>query len=54
MNVQHFVVEGEYHTKGKSFETGSYRLLPKDADVEPITTDNGVSILIMYDTIIGR
>ena len=53
VNVQHFVVEGEYHTKGKTFETGSYRLLPKDKDVAPITTQNGVIILIMYDPL-GR
>jgi quercetin dioxygenase-like cupin family protein len=47
--VQHYVVEGEYHTNGRTFETGSYRLLPKNADVAPITTHNGVTILIIYD-----
>jgi anti-sigma factor ChrR (cupin superfamily) len=47
--VQHFVVEGEYHTDGRTFERGAYRLLPKQADVAPITTNAGVTILIIYD-----
>lgn len=49
--VQHYVVEGEYHTNGRTFETGSYRLLPKNANVAPITTHNGVTILIIYDPV---
>lgn len=50
-SVQHYIVEGEYRTDGREFETGSYRLLPKNADVAPITTHRGVTILIMYDPI---
>jgi hypothetical protein len=49
--VQHYVVEGEYHTDGRTFEQGSYRLLPKQADVAPITTNAGVTILMIYDPI---
>ena len=47
--VQHYIVAGEYHTDGRTFETGSYRLLPAKADVAPITTTNGVTILFIYD-----
>jgi anti-sigma factor ChrR (cupin superfamily) len=49
--VQHFVVQGEYHTDGRTFEQGSYRLLPKQGDVTQITTNAGVTILMIYDPI---
>lgn len=49
--VQHCVVEGQYETQGKVFETGSYRLLPKHGDVAPISTRTGVTILMIYDPV---
>ena len=33
--VQHYVLEGEYETTGEMFGAGTYRLLPKHADVGP-------------------
>ena len=49
--VQHYVLEGEYESEGKTFPEGTYRFLPKDTDVSPITTLGGVTILMIYDAI---
>jgi anti-sigma factor ChrR (cupin superfamily) len=49
--VQHYVLEGEYETQGRSFPAGAYRLLPKDVEVTPISTRNGATILMIYDPI---
>jgi hypothetical protein len=49
--VQQYVVEGEYRIDNRTFEQGSYRLLPKQADVAPITTATGATILIIYDPV---
>lgn len=47
--VQHYVLEGEYETQGKTLGRGAYRLLPKHADVSTIFTKGGVTILMIYD-----
>lgn len=47
--VQHYVLEGEYETEGKTFAAGTYRLMPKNFDVAPISTKGGVTILMIYD-----
>jgi ChrR Cupin-like domain len=49
--VQHYVLEGEYETGGETCGVGAYRFLPADADVGPITTKSGVTILMVYDPI---
>jgi len=49
--VQHFVLDGNYETQGEVFGAGTYRFLPKDANVAPITTKGGVTILMIYDPI---
>jgi anti-sigma factor ChrR (cupin superfamily) len=49
--VQHYVLEGQYETEGQRFGPGSFRLMPKHADVAPISTDKGVTILMIYDPI---
>ena len=49
--VQHYVVEGEYETEGELFAAGTYRLLPKHADVETISTEKGAVILMIYDPV---
>jgi len=47
--VQHYVLEGEYETQGKTLGRGAYRFLPKHADVSTIFTKDGVTILMIYD-----
>jgi hypothetical protein len=50
-SVQHYVLDGEYETKGKIFGAGTYRLLPRDADVATITAQKGTIILMIYDPV---
>jgi quercetin dioxygenase-like cupin family protein len=47
--VQHYVLEGECETQGKTLGQGAYRFLPKHADVSTIFTKDGVTILMVYD-----
>ena len=49
--VQHMIIEGSYKTNGKKFEQGTYRLLPSHTDVNPISSETGVTILMIYDPI---
>jgi hypothetical protein len=49
--VQHYVLEGDCDTEGRTFGAGTYRFLPKDANVAPIATKGGVTILMIYDPI---
>jgi ChrR Cupin-like domain len=51
--VQHYVLEGEYETKGEMFGIGTYRLLPKHANVGTISTEQGAVILMIYDPVTG-
>jgi hypothetical protein len=50
-SVQHYVLEGDYETEGETCGAGTYRFLPKDANVGPIATKGGVTILMVYDPI---
>lgn len=47
--VQHYVLEGEYESDGKIYGAGTYRLLPEHADVGEMSTQIGVTILMIYD-----
>jgi hypothetical protein len=47
--VQHYVLEGEYESEGKSYGAGTYRLFPEHANVAEISTQNGVTMLMIYD-----
>ncbi len=49
--VQHYVLDGEYESKGNSYSAGTYRLLPGHANVAPISTQNGATILFIYDPV---
>ena len=49
--VQHYVLDGEYESEAKIYGAGAYRLLPKHADVATISTQNGVTILFIYDPV---
>ena len=51
--VQHYVLEGEYETMGEMFGVGTYRLLPKHANVGTISTEKGAVILMIYDPVTG-
>jgi anti-sigma factor ChrR (cupin superfamily) len=49
--VQHYVLEGEYESQGQTFAAGRYRLLPEHTDVPPISSEGGVTLLIIYDPV---
>ena len=47
--VQHYVLEGEYESEGSIYGAGTYRLIPGHANVAPISSQNGATILLIYD-----
>ncbi|MHC4909856.1 MAG: cupin domain-containing protein [Planctomycetota bacterium] len=49
--VQHYVVEGEYESEGTIYAAGTYRRLPPHANVPEMTTQNGVTVLMIYDPV---
>ena len=49
--VQHYVLEGEYECEGKIYGAGTYRLFPKYANVPPISTQGGATVLMIYDPV---
>jgi len=49
--VQHYVIEGEYETEGEMFGAGTYRMLPKHAQVQTLCTTKGAVILMIYDPV---
>lgn len=49
--VQHYVLEGECESRGTIYGAGSYRLLPEHADLDEISTQHGVTILMIYDPV---
>jgi len=46
---QHFVLEGEYISSGKKFGVGSYRMIPSKSDHGPFTSENGATVLVIWD-----
>lgn len=49
--VQHYVLDGEYESEGRSFAVGTYRRLPRHANMAPVSTARGVTLLIIYDPV---
>ncbi len=48
---QHFVLEGSYESQGRVFGVGSYRLIPRETEHGPFTTESGAVILVIWDPI---
>ncbi|GJL61036.1 cupin domain-containing protein [Nitrospira sp. T9] len=49
--VQHYILQGQYESDGKLFGQGCYRMIPAHIDIPPMTTENGVTILMIYDPV---
>jgi hypothetical protein len=47
--VQHYVLRGECETEGRVLGQGAYRFMPEHAEISPIFTKEGVTILMIYD-----
>lgn len=48
-SVQHFVLEGEYLSCERVFPAGTFRFIPPHADVPPISTRQGATVLMIYE-----
>ncbi len=46
---QHFVLEGQYESDGKTYGEGTFRLIPKGIDHGPFTSEKGATILVIWD-----
>lgn len=48
-NEQHFVLEGEYESEGRTYRSGSYRLIPRETTHGPFKSEKGAVLLIVWD-----
>jgi len=48
---QHFVLDGEYISNGKIFGIGTYRLIPSQSDHGTFTSENGATVLVVWDSL---
>ena len=46
---QHFVLDGHYESEEKEYGPGSYRLIPKEINHGPFTSESGAIILVVWD-----
>jgi len=46
---QHFVIEGEYKSDGKIYQSGTYQLIPAGVDHGPFESKNGAIVLVVWD-----
>lgn len=46
---QHFVIEGEYHSAGKSYPAGSYQIIAPEEEHGPFESKTGALILVVWD-----
>ncbi len=47
----HYVLEGEYESQGKVFPAGTYRVIPKEVQHGPFSSEKGATILITWCTL---
>jgi anti-sigma factor ChrR (cupin superfamily) len=45
----HYVLEGEYESRGKSYPAGSYRMIPRHANHGPFRSTRGALILVLWE-----
>ena len=48
---QHFVVDGEYESKGVVYGIGSYQILKAHEEHGPYSSKNGALVLVIWDPI---
>jgi len=46
---QHFVLEGEYETAGKSFGPGTFQYIPAHTNHGPYTSEAGAVVLVIWE-----
>ena len=50
VSEQHFVIEGEYQSKGENFPAGSYQIFYPRDNHGPFESKNGALILVIWDS----
>ena len=45
----HYVLEGQYESRGKRFPEGSYRMIPQHTNHGPFASANGTLILVVWE-----
>lgn len=50
-NEQHLVLEGEYESEGRQYNSGTYRFIPAHKDHGPFTSKAGAIVLVIWDHI---
>jgi anti-sigma factor ChrR (cupin superfamily) len=45
----HYVLEGQYESKGRRFLTGSYRMIPRHTNHGPFVSANGALVLVVWE-----
>lgn len=48
---QHYVLQGEYESQGRTFTAGSYQLIPARTEHGPFTSSSGALLLVVWDPI---
>jgi anti-sigma factor ChrR (cupin superfamily) len=49
LTEQHYVLEGEYESGGKTYGSGTYQLIPAHTSHGPYTSKNGAVVLVVWD-----
>lgn len=44
----HYVLEGGYSSEGRFFGVGSFRMIPKEVDHGPFSTQDGAVVLVIW------
>ena len=46
----HYLLEGEYQAKGKTYYAGHYHLIPEHTDHGPFRSDSGAVLLVIWES----
>ena len=44
----HYVLEGEYESQGERYPTGTFRVIPKEVEHGPFSTEKGAVIMVVW------
>ena len=44
----HFVLQGSYESDGESFESGTFRIIPKEVEHGPFMSRQGATVLVIW------
>ncbi|MBU1636998.1 cupin domain-containing protein [bacterium] len=50
----HYVIRGEYKSQGKTYGKGTFRVIPKETNHGPFSSEKGATILVLWINIEHR